>query len=107
MTLKGGIVEPQETSIARQRLGKKTQQQRLGKQTSAATDTQATMEKLLGRMFSVQSLQSGYKEFSREAVEFQIFKWTASREFGSAMEAEKTALRVQVCSVNQRATSCR
>jgi hypothetical protein len=47
-------VEP-ETSIAKQWLDK---------QVSAATDTQATIEELLGMMFSVRSVQSGYKEFS-------------------------------------------
>jgi hypothetical protein len=51
--LKAGIVEPEETSIARQRLGK---------QVPAATDTQATIEKLFGKVFSIQSVQSGYKE---------------------------------------------
>jgi hypothetical protein len=48
--LKAGIVE---TSVARQRLGK---------QVSAATDTQATIEELLGTMFCIRSVQSGYKE---------------------------------------------
>jgi hypothetical protein len=46
-------VEPKETFIAGQRLGK---------QDSAATDTQATIEELLGTMFSVRSVQCGYKE---------------------------------------------
>jgi hypothetical protein len=46
-------VEPEETSIARQRLGK---------QVSAATDMQATIEKLLGMVFSIKSKQSGCKE---------------------------------------------
>jgi hypothetical protein len=46
-------VEPEETSIARQRLGK---------QVSAATDTQATIEELLGTIFSLLPVQSGYKE---------------------------------------------
>jgi hypothetical protein len=45
-------VDPEETSIARQRLGK---------QVTAATDTQATIEELWGTMFSVRFLQSGYK----------------------------------------------
>lgn len=46
-------MEPEETSIARQRLGK---------QISAGTDTQATIEELFGTMFSIRSVQSGYKE---------------------------------------------
>jgi hypothetical protein len=46
-------VEPEETPIAKKRLGK---------QVSAATDTQATIEELLGTMFSIGSVQSGYKE---------------------------------------------
>jgi hypothetical protein len=51
-------VEPEETHIARQRLDK---------QISAATDTKATIEELLGMMFSIGSVPSGYKEeFSRE-----------------------------------------
>jgi hypothetical protein len=38
---------------------------RLGKQVSAATDTQAAIEELLGKMFSIRSVQSCYKkEFS-------------------------------------------
>jgi hypothetical protein len=36
--------------------------QQLGKQVSVATDTQATREKLLGTMFSIRSVQIGYKE---------------------------------------------
>jgi hypothetical protein len=46
-------VEPEETSTARQRFSK---------QVSAATDTQAIIKELLGMMFSIQSVQSGYKE---------------------------------------------
>jgi hypothetical protein len=46
-------VEPEETSIARQRLGK---------QASTATDTQATLKEFFGTMFFVWSVQSGYKE---------------------------------------------
>jgi hypothetical protein len=51
--LKAGIVEPEETSVDRQRLGK---------QASAATDTQASIEELLGTIFSIQAMQSVYKE---------------------------------------------
>jgi hypothetical protein len=50
--LKDGTVVPEETSITRQRFGK---------QVSAATDMQATTEELLG-IFSIRSMQSGYKE---------------------------------------------
>jgi hypothetical protein len=46
-------VDPAVTSIARQRLGK---------QVSVATDTQATTEELLETMFSIRSMQCGYKE---------------------------------------------
>jgi hypothetical protein len=46
--LKAGIVEPEETSIARQRLNEHT----------AATDTQATIEELLGKIFSTRSLKT-------------------------------------------------
>jgi hypothetical protein len=57
-------VEPEETPIVRQRLGKLV---------SAATDAQATIEELLETMFSIRSVQSGYtEEFSCEsAVEFR------------------------------------
>jgi hypothetical protein len=49
-------VEPEETSTARQQLGK---------QVSLATDMEATTEELLGMMFSIRPMQSGYKgEFS-------------------------------------------
>jgi hypothetical protein len=51
-------VAPEETSIIRQLLGK---------QVSAATDTQATIEELFGKMFSIRSVKIGYKdEFSLE-----------------------------------------
>jgi hypothetical protein len=33
-----------------------------GKQASAATDTQVTVEELSGTMFSIRSVKSGYKE---------------------------------------------
>jgi hypothetical protein len=46
-------VEPEETSITRQGLGKKV---------SAAKDMQETIEELLGTMFRIRSVQSGYKE---------------------------------------------
>jgi hypothetical protein len=46
-------MEPEETSVARQRLGK---------QVYAAKNTQATIEELLGMMFSLRSVQSSYKE---------------------------------------------
>jgi hypothetical protein len=46
-------VASEEASIARQRLGK---------QVPAATDTQAAIEEFLGKTFSLQSVQSGYKE---------------------------------------------
>jgi hypothetical protein len=46
-------MEPEETDTARQQLGK---------QVSASTDTQATVEELLGTMFSIRSVQGGYKE---------------------------------------------
>jgi hypothetical protein len=60
MSLKAGILEPEETSTATHRLGKEV---------SAATDTQATIENLLETVFSIWSLQSGYKEeFSFESA---------------------------------------
>jgi hypothetical protein len=45
-------VEPEETSIA---------SQRLGKHVPAATNMQATLDVLLETMFSIRSVQSGYK----------------------------------------------
>jgi hypothetical protein len=51
-------LEPEDTSIARQRLAK---------QIPAATDTKATIEELLGTMFSIRSVPNCYKEeFSTE-----------------------------------------
>jgi hypothetical protein len=50
-------VEPEEAFIARQLLGK---------QVSAATDTQGTIEEWFGTMSSIRSVQSGYKESSVE-----------------------------------------
>jgi hypothetical protein len=50
-------VEPEETSIARQRFHKKV---------SAATDTKATIEELLGTMFSIQSGKVVIKKSSVE-----------------------------------------
>jgi hypothetical protein len=60
-------VESEETSIARQRLGNYV---------PMATNTQATIEELLGTTFSVLSLQSGHKlEFSLEPpVEYRSSK---------------------------------
>jgi hypothetical protein len=86
--LKTRIMEPEETSTVRQRLGKRV---------SAATDTQATIDELLGRCF----LFCDYKrEFSRESeVEFRSSKWAkwaVSRELSSVTEAEKMALWVQL-----------
>jgi hypothetical protein len=46
-------MEPEEATIARQRLGK---------QVSEATDTEATIEELLGTMFSIRSVESGNKQ---------------------------------------------
>jgi hypothetical protein len=45
-------VEPEETFITRQRLGKHV---------PAGTNTQATIKVLLETMFSIRSVQSGYK----------------------------------------------
>jgi hypothetical protein len=53
MTPEGQNGGPEETSIARQRLSK---------QVSVAMDTQTTIEELLEIMFSIQSIQSCYKE---------------------------------------------
>jgi hypothetical protein len=50
-------VDPEETSIARQMLGKYV---------SAATDAHAAIEELLGKMFTIRSVQSGYKKSSVE-----------------------------------------
>jgi hypothetical protein len=50
--LKARIVEPEEMSVTRQWLGK---------QVSAAMNTQATTEELLGTMFSLRSMWSGNK----------------------------------------------
>jgi hypothetical protein len=89
-------VEPEETSIARLRLGK---------QVSVATDTQIAIEELLGTMFSIRSVRSGYKE---ESVE----NWQSSSGVPSEQSVEswalqgrvqKMTLRFRVWSANQRA----
>jgi hypothetical protein len=67
-----------ETSIARKRFCK---------QISAATDTQATIQELLGTMFSVRSLQSGYKR--RELV-----KWRFSARVEAESNTSTVALQV-------------
>jgi hypothetical protein len=61
---------------------------------------------LLETVLSIRSVQSGYKEeLSWEsAVEFRNSKWIVTWEPGSAWKSEKTALWVQVWSVNQRTT---
>jgi hypothetical protein len=51
--LKAGLVESEETSTARQRLGK---------QVSSVTDMHAIIEELLRTVFSARSVQSDYKE---------------------------------------------
>jgi hypothetical protein len=50
--VKAGIVEAEETSITRQRLGKHI---------PGATNMQLKIDVLLETMFSVRSVQSGYK----------------------------------------------
>jgi hypothetical protein len=55
--LKIGIVEPEETSFARQLLSI---------QVSVARDTEATMEEFFGTTFYFLAVQSGYKESSVE-----------------------------------------
>jgi hypothetical protein len=57
MTPKAGIVEPEEKSITRQRLRK---------QVSASTDTQATVDELLGTTVSVLFVQRVIKKRSVE-----------------------------------------
>jgi hypothetical protein len=72
--------------------------QRLGKQVSAATHTQETIEELFGTMFCIRSVQRGYKEGSslKSAAEFRSSKWAVSRELSSARKAEKMALGAQL-----------
>jgi hypothetical protein len=66
--LKAGIAELVGMSIDRQRLDK---------QVSAETDTQETIEELLGTMFSVRSVQNGYKR--RDLVNWILFRDPAWR----------------------------
>jgi hypothetical protein len=65
--------------------------QRLGKHVPAATDTHATIEVLLGNMFSARSMKKAYKKDKwgnrissvRESVKEECFSWkgaTAERE---------------------------
>jgi hypothetical protein len=67
--LKARTVEPEEASITRQQLSK---------QVSAATDTQAAVQELLGMMFSVWSMWSGNKR--RELVNWvSVGSWAVMR----------------------------
>jgi hypothetical protein len=55
-----------------------TARQRLGTQVSAATNMQATIEELLGMMFSVRSILSGHK--GRELLNWSsVGRWTVKR----------------------------
>jgi hypothetical protein len=76
-------VGPEDTSIA---------SKRCGKEVSAATDTQATTEEFLGTMFSIRSVQSGYKEELIENSRVPEIQVSSYRELGSNMEAEMMAL---------------
>jgi hypothetical protein len=59
-------VKPEDTFIPRQQLGK---------QVSAATDTQVTTEELLGTMFYIWSMQSGSLHFITSLYEtINIYK---------------------------------
>jgi hypothetical protein len=71
-------VEPKETSIA---------SQRLGKQVSAATDTQATIEKILGTMF-FRAVQSGKKGM-------ELVNWGSIDERSSIFIRDKPILSSQ------------
>jgi hypothetical protein len=55
-------------------------------------DTQAIIEELLGIMFSIQSVQSGYKKKELWRTVSQVPECTGSRESNSARKAEKMAL---------------
>jgi hypothetical protein len=69
-------VEPEETSIARQRLDKEV---------SAATDTRVTIKELLGIIFSVRSVQSGggVEYFHRSPASRRRCRKGKSRIWGS------------------------
>ena len=64
-------METEETSIARQQLGK---------QVSTAVDTQATIEDLLETMFSIRSVQNKYKRLQlrigSRVPEFQVSSYS-------------------------------
>jgi hypothetical protein len=47
--------------------------QRLGKHVPAATDTHVTIEVLLQTVFSIQSVQTGYKEAKLKHQQFSSF----------------------------------
>jgi hypothetical protein len=59
---------------------------------------QETIEELLGTMFRIRSVQSGYKEefIWESAVEFRSSKWADSRELSSLKKAGKMELWVQL-----------
>jgi hypothetical protein len=86
--LKAGIVEPEETSTTRQRLGK---------QVTAATDTEATIEELLGTMFSVENRQSSSGVPSEQSIESWALQGRLRRwryEFSWQWGCEEKTLRV-------------
>jgi hypothetical protein len=76
-------VEPEESNIARQRLGK---------QVSEATDTQATIHTLLETMFSIRSVQNGYSLVENRQSSSGVPSEQLVEDLGSAREAEKVAL---------------
>jgi hypothetical protein len=69
-------VEPEETSITRQRLGE---------QVSAATDTQATIEELLRTMFHIRSVQMVIKKSSAEKVSHRYAIYILRSKFRTYM----------------------
>jgi hypothetical protein len=86
MTLKAGIVESEETPIAGQRLGK---------QVFAATDTQATIENLLGTMLSIRSVSRGYEKDKEDRSSQLSFETPASQDMSLGAEDSRDGTEVR------------
>jgi hypothetical protein len=68
---------------------------RLGKQGSAATDTQTTTEELLGTMLSIRSVPSGHKKDKEDGLSQLSFETPACQEvsLGAEESRDGTELR--------------
>jgi hypothetical protein len=83
MTPEGQKVEPEDMFIARQRLGK---------QVSAATDTQPNIEELLGTTFSVRFVPRGYRKCKEDRLSQLSFETPACQDVSLGVEKSKDGI---------------